>query len=309
MHVQDVLPRDAIPSIDDPSFGPAFFGEDSDEVIVVDGDPPRAYPVRILNYHEVVNDVVAGRPVAVTWCPICWSAVTYDRRVEGRTLTFGVSGKLADDALVLYDRETESEWKQPTGEAINGDLEGERLDMLSTPMVTYGAFRRSHPDGVVLQPVRTSNCSQSLTDVYDMAPYEQYAASGDFGLFGMRGEGPRRTWDREDLDAKTPVLGIEYEGEARGYPLPRVKAAGGVVRDSLGGLDLVVVAIEAGLHSFEDPGFNLEIRDDEVYGDGTTWDPLTGQSAEGRTLRRVRGKHLFAFAWEDAYGPDTFYLE
>ncbi|MFT4947740.1 MAG: hypothetical protein ACI8TL_001989, partial [Natronomonas sp.] len=88
MNVQSVLPKDAIPSIDDPSFGQEFFGDPDDEVIVVDGDPPRAYPVRVLSYHEIVNDVVDGRPVAVTWCPICWSAAVYDRTVDGKTLTF-----------------------------------------------------------------------------------------------------------------------------------------------------------------------------------------------------------------------------
>lgn len=254
MHIQEVLPRDAIPSIDDPVFGLEFFGDDDDEVIVADGDPPRAYPVRILSYHEVVNDTIGDRPVAVTWCPICWSAVTYDRRVEGRTLTFGVSGKLADDALVLYDRETGSEWKQPTGEAIGGDYEGEVLAPLSTPMVTYGEFRDAYPDGVILQPVRANDSAQSPADVYDMAPYEQYAAGDEFGLFGMRDEGRRRTWDRNDLDAKTVVLGIEHGAEVRGYPLPRVEAAGGVVQDSLGGLDLVVVASRVGFYAFEDPG-------------------------------------------------------
>ena len=105
MHVESVLPRDAIPSVDAPEFGPRYVGDPGDEVVVVDAEPPRAYPIRLLSYHEVVNDVLdAGgdrRPIAVTWCPICWSAVVYDRTVAGRTLEFGVSGKLADDALVL----------------------------------------------------------------------------------------------------------------------------------------------------------------------------------------------------------------
>lgn len=104
MHVQDVLPKDAIPSVDDPAFAPSYFGGPDDEMIVVDGpdrddgEPPRAYPLRVLSYHEIVNDEVGGRPIAVTLCPICWSAVVYDRTVDGRTLTLGVSGKLADDA-------------------------------------------------------------------------------------------------------------------------------------------------------------------------------------------------------------------
>jgi len=87
-----VLSRDAIPSIDDTSFGSDYFGEPDDGVLVVESDPPRAYPIRVLSYHEIVNDVVDGDPIAITWCPICWSVIVYDRRVDGRTLTFGTSG-------------------------------------------------------------------------------------------------------------------------------------------------------------------------------------------------------------------------
>ncbi|SDM42655.1 Protein of unknown function [Haloarchaeobius iranensis] len=118
MNVRNVLPRDAIPSVDDPTYDPVaeYDGDGDDEVVVVDGEQARAYPVRYLHYHEIVNaEASDGSPVAVTWCPLCGSAVVYERTVatddgaDPRTLTFGVSGKLADDDLVMYDRETESE--------------------------------------------------------------------------------------------------------------------------------------------------------------------------------------------------------
>ncbi|MFB6219455.1 MAG: DUF3179 domain-containing protein [Halobacteriaceae archaeon] len=302
MNVESVLPRDAIPSIDDPAFDRSYFGDPEDEVVVVEGDPPRAYPVRVLSYHEIANDTVDGRPIAVTWCPICWSAVVYDRTVEGRVLSFGVSGKLADDALVMYDRETETEWKQPTGEAIAGPLAGARLDALPSPVVTYGQFAYDYPDGVVLQPVREGDPRA----VYDMGRYEAYVAGDAFGLYGMRGEGEPRAWDRDDLDPKTVVLGVEAGGEAIGYPLPRVEAAGGAVTDTVGGRDVVVVAAD-GLHAFAAPGFELAVADGEVRGDGTAWDPLTGESGDGRRLDRVPARRLFAFAWQDDHGPDAFY--
>ena len=311
MNVQNVLPRDAIPSIDDPAFGPGYFGDPDDEVIVVEaGDAPaRAYPVRMLSYHEIVNDTVdrGGEtvPIAVTWCPICWSAVVYDRTVEGETLTFGVSGKLADDALVMYDRETGSEWQQPTGECIAGDLEGARLSALAAPMVTYERFREDHPEGVVLQPVRGGGSADAAAAAYDMAPYERYADSAEFGLYGMRGEGPRRAWDRSDIDAKTVVLGIEAGGEAVGYPLPVVEDAG-VVTDTVGGQGVVVTAIE-GLQAFENPGFEFEVRGGQLRADGTAWNPVTGESADGRELDRLPARRLFAFSWQDAHGPDAFY--
>jgi signal peptidase I len=101
VHVRQVIPRDAIPSVDAPTVGGRYHGDPGDRVVAVDADPPRAYPVRYLDYHEVVNDRVTvdgvERAVAVTWCPICGSAVVYDRTVGGQTLEFGVSGKLAVD--------------------------------------------------------------------------------------------------------------------------------------------------------------------------------------------------------------------
>lgn len=313
MTVRDVLPRDAIPSIDDPTFAPSYFGDPDDEVVVVEVDdaPARAYPIRVLSYHEIVNDRVGSRPIAVTWCPICGSAVVYDARVDGRELAFGVSGKLADDALVMYDRETGSEWKQPTGEAIAGDLEGSTLEVVPAPLVTWERFEADHPDGVVLQPVRgTEDGGRGPREIYDTAPYERYEAGEAFGLYGMRGEGERRSWDRTDLDAKTVVLGIEHGGEAVGYPLPRVEAAGGVVTDTVGGLDVVVFAVEGRLHAFENPGLAFERggdTEDAFRADGTVWDPTTGGSADGRRLERVPAVRLYAFAWQDAHGPDAFY--
>jgi hypothetical protein len=284
VNVQDVLPRDAIPSIDDPEFGSGYFGDPEDEVIVVD-----------------------GHPVAVTWCPICWSAVVYDRTVEGETLTFGMSGKLADDALVMCDRETGSEWKQPTGTAIAGELDGTRLAVLPAPMVSRERFAADHPGGVVLQPVRGDGTTQSSREIYDMEPYDRYAEGAEFGLYGMRGEGERRSWDREDLDAKTVVLGVETGDDAVGYPVPRIEAAGGVVTDSVGGRSVAVFATDDGVHAFENPGFTFETRGDSTHADGTTWDGATGASADGRELERVPARRLFAFAWQDAHGPDAFH--
>jgi hypothetical protein len=308
MEIRDVLPRDAIPSVDAPSFGTAYFGESDDEVLVVDGSPPRAYPIRILSAHEIVNDVIDGRPLAVTWCPICWSGAVYDRTVDERVLTFGVSGKLADDALVVYDRETGSEWRQTTGECIAGDLAGTDLEVLPTTTTTWAAFREAHPDGRVLQPPRGGGPSQpSPADAYDMTRYRAYVDREGFGLHAMRGEGEPRTWGREGIDAKTVVLGVERDGEAVGYPLPRVRAAGGVVRDTVGGQDVLVAAVDGHLSAFESPGLDLHVADGGLDGDGTTWNPVTGESADGRALRRLPARTLFAFAWQDAHGPDAFY--
>jgi hypothetical protein len=306
VNVVDVLPCDAIPSIDEPAFAEEYIGDADDDVLVVDlnGAQPRAYPTRILDYHEIVNDDVDGRPVAVTWCPICGSGVVYDACVDGRELTFGVSGKLADDDLVLYDRETGSEWKQSTGEAIAGDLEGERLAVLPAPMTTYGEFREAHPDGVVLQPVEGSTAAARD---YDQSGYAADEEREGFGLAAMRGEGPPREWDREDLAPKTVVLGVEVGDDAVGFPRPRVEAAGGVVTHSVGDTDVVVAATPDGIHAFRSPGFELRGRDGQLVGDGAVWDPVTGESDDGGELERVPARRLYAFSWQDDHGPAAFY--
>lgn len=303
MDVRDILPRDAIPSIDDPTFAREYIGDEDDEVIVVDGDPPRAYPLRILHYHEIVNDTVDGRPIAVTWCPICASAVVYDRRVGDRTLTFGVSGKLADDALVLYDRETDSEWKQSAGQAIAGELNGTALAVVPARHTTWRAFAEGAPHGVVLQPATNRAAGEYRTE-----PYERYFEAEGFGVGVMRGSGPGRTWDRADIGAKTPVLGIEHDGAAVGYPDPVVETAGGVVTDTIGGADIVVFRTETGLTAFENPGYEFAPTTGGFKADGTVWDGMTGEAADGRRLPMYPARRLYAFAWQDDHGSEAFYF-
>jgi hypothetical protein len=316
MNVQQVIPKDAIPSIDDPEFGEEYFGDADDQVLVVESSPPRAYPIRILHYHEIVNDDVGtdgSEPITVTWCPLCASGVVYDRTVKGRTLTFGVSGKLADDDLVMYDRETGSEWKQSSGEAISGEYEGETLRVRTGPMTTWATFRERYPNGVVLQPADAKSEAASETDDpepidYDETPYESYFQSDGFGLGAHRGTGSRE-WNRDDLDPKTVVLGVEVGGEAVGFPLPRIRERGGVGTASVGGTDVVTFATDEGIHAFENSGYDFERTGDDrtLAADRTTWDGATGRAEDGRRLERIPAKRLFAFAWQDDHGPDAFY--
>ncbi len=348
MHVRQVIPRDAIPSVDDPTFGQQYDGGAEDTVVVVEAaSGARAYPTRYLNYHEIVNDDLgvapgesggesgAADPVAVTWCPLCGSAVVYDREVDDdddadRALEFGVSGKLADDDLVMYDRETGSEWKQSSGECIAGDLEGASLSLRPASMVSYREFRSAHPDGVVLQPPGGQSEAAGDGDDpepidYDDAPYDDYVAGEGFGLAAHRRSGSgERDWDRsDDLDPKSVVLGVELGDDAVGFPMARVRDAGGVVRATVGGEDVVVFATEsAGVHAYADPGIAFapsdgdeggrgsEADDDGATGfdgDGAVWSPATGRASDGRRLDRVPSRRLFAFAWQDDHGPDSFY--
>jgi len=147
-------PPDGIPSIDEP------VGVLADSVDWLDGREPvifvsvdgeaRAYPVQIMTWHELVNDVVVDTPITVSYCPLCNSAITYDRRAGGRVLEFGTSGMLYQSAMVMYDRQTESLWSHFTGQAIAGHLVGTELDFIPSSMISWDQFRNDHEDGLVL---------------------------------------------------------------------------------------------------------------------------------------------------------------
>lgn len=165
-------PKDGIASIDQPVFKPL------NEVDLADTEPviglivkgvARAYPLRFLMFHEIVNDVIAGVPVAVTFCPLCNAAIVFDRRVGVSVLEFGTTGKLRSSDLVMYDRTTESWWQQFLGEAIVGELTGTMLDMWPSRLESFAHFRSRAPDGEVLF-LETLNPFRA----YGMNPYAGY---------------------------------------------------------------------------------------------------------------------------------------
>jgi len=148
-------PRDGIPPLDRPTFDEAALAdtwlEPQEPVIVVaEANEARAYPLQILIWHEIVNDTLAGRPVVVTFCPLCNTSLVYDRRVGGRELTFGTTGDLRYSDLVMWDRQTESWWQQATGEAIVGELTAMHLARVPSVVLSYEEFKRAHPHGAVL---------------------------------------------------------------------------------------------------------------------------------------------------------------
>ena len=152
-------PKDGIPALDDPQFisvADEARIEEREAVIAVemDGETPRAYPIRYLTWHEIVNDEIGGVPVAVTFCPLCNSGITFDRRVEGRVLSFGVSGKLRNSDMVMYDRQTESWWQQAIGTGIVGEMTGVELTQMPTWMESWAEFSTRNPDGLVMDQPR-----------------------------------------------------------------------------------------------------------------------------------------------------------
>jgi hypothetical protein len=180
-------PRDGIPPIDRPQFKPAAEVKDigkREPVIVFPLDEnARAYPLRVLMWHEIVNDTVAGRPVTVTYCPLCNASLVFDRRVAGRILDFGTTGLLRNSDLVMWDRQTESWWQQFSGEAIVGNYVGTSLKLLPSRMLSYGEFVARWPHGQVLVPE-----NQNLRP-YGRNPYVKYDESLTPFLF--RGELPK----------------------------------------------------------------------------------------------------------------------
>lgn len=179
-------PKDGIPAIDRPSFKAIGEIQDvasQDPVIGLEiaGDA-RAYPLRVLIWHEIVNDTVGGVPVAVTYCPLCNAAIVFDRRVGNRILDFGTTGKLRKSDLVMYDRQTESWWQQFTGEAIVGELVGQTLELLPARLESFSDFRQRHPGGKVLVP------NEDSARAYGRNPYAGYDSA--VRPFLYRGEFP-----------------------------------------------------------------------------------------------------------------------
>jgi hypothetical protein len=147
--------KDGIPAIDRPVFTEPRSAEKwlrSNEPVIslVINNHSRAYPLQILIWHEIINDTVAGVPVAVTFCPLCYSANVFDRRVDERSYSFGVSGMLRHSDMVMYDRQTESLWQQISGEAIVGDMVGSQLKRLPAQIISFMQFRSSYKKTLVL---------------------------------------------------------------------------------------------------------------------------------------------------------------
>ena len=166
-------PKDGIPAIDDPKLVPVeeadgFLSGREPVAVLEAGGETRAYPLQILIWHEIVNDEIGGRPVAVTFCPLCNSTVAFSREVDGEVLDFATTGKLRNSDLVMYDRQSESWWQQLTAEAIVGELTGTQLDLLPSQILSWEQFKQRAPDGSVLS--RDTGFDRS----YGTNPYAGY---------------------------------------------------------------------------------------------------------------------------------------
>lgn len=313
--------KDGIPAIDEPEFvsttAAAQWLSPKEPVITLEhGGEARAYPLQILLYHEIVNDRVAGTPVTVTFCPLCYSAIVFDRRVNGTTLDFGTTGRVRKSDLVMYDRQSESWWQQLTGTGIIGNYTGTTLVRLPSMITSFESFRTSYPAGRVLSKATGSNRP------YGNNPYPGYDDISSTPFLLNETPDPR-------LPPMERILALQTGERQRIYPFSVLRIQP-VINDRLNGRAVAIFSkadvlsavdaaairhsqetLMAAAFSRELNGSTLTFRQDgdrivdtgtesvwNIYGKAVSG-PLTGQS-----LTAVDSGIHFAFAWL-AFYPQT----
>ena len=319
--IKFVIPRDNIPSIDNPKFvapsEASAWLKDVEPVVAmeVDGDA-RAYPLQILTWHEIVNDDIGDVSVAVTFCPLCNSAIAFHRRLDGELLEFGISGNLRNSDLIMYDRQSHTWWQQFTGEGIVGKYAGRTLEHLPASIVSFADFAEAYPQGKVLSR------DTGYVRQYGRNPYAGYdTADGNPFLF------------RGDLDGRLlpveRVIAVTLGDADVAFPLTILQDEGAINYDS--GEHSIAVFHKFGTTSALDASSIAESRDVGAAGvfdslldnqkltfgvndgkivdeqTGSTWDILgnaVGGPLAGKSLTPVvHGSH-FWFAWA-VFKPDT----
>ena len=315
--------KDGIPSIDKPAMESVEAAADwlsgrSPVIAVEIEDDARAYPLAILMWHEIANDEIAGIPVAVTFCPLCNSSITFDRSVNGEVLEFGVSGLLRNSDLIMFDRQTETWWQQLTGEGLAGDYAGTILDIVPSQVVSFGSFAERYPEGMVLS--RETGFNRQ----YGVNPYRDYDSRGGTP-FLFRGE----------LDLRLPsavdhVLAAKIDDSAIAYPFDSLRRER-VINDIVANTPIVVFyqsgvasalgdyiidnARDMGTAGMYEATLNGVALRFSANADGTfrdeatesTWnaygEAIAGE-LEGSQLRMINAFPHFWFAWA-AFYPET----
>lgn len=312
------VPRDGIPPIDSPEFDTVDVARDwlqpqSPVVAFSLNGIARAYPLAIMTRHEIVNDVVGGEPVAVTFCPLCNSAIVFERTVDDQVFRFGVSGLLRNSDLIMWDDITQSWWQQFTGTGIVGQYTGHQLTTLPSQVVGFGAFAEQYPDGEVLSPGSRT---------YGSNPYVGYDSSDSPFLF----RGP--VDDR--LFATSRVLAGVIDGVPVAYPFETL-AEVGVINDTVGSQEVVAFwqpgatsaldrsdidsSQDVGMAALYDRALDEQvltfvrdtegvIRDEQTGSAWNVFGTATEGELAGQQLRQRLAAPHFWFAWA-AFQPDT----
>jgi hypothetical protein len=295
-------PKDGIPPIDEPKFVSAREAErflhDEDVVFGVNREGlVRAYPQHVLVWHEVVNETSGGGPVSITYCPLTGSAIGFFGSLRGTSTTFGTSGKLLNSNLVMYDRQSDSEWPQILGAAITGPRKGTRLNGFPVVWTTWGRWKAAFPKTEVLSR------STGALRAYGTDPYGSYRRDG---TYYQRGGPMFPVLSRDErLPDKHVVIGVEHGGHAAAVSKDTLRKNRLAVL-KLGGHDVVVIYDEAldDALAYEAGGKRFSARDGEVVdASGATWD-VWGTSSRGDQLEFVSSFDVMWFAWH-AFHPDA----
>jgi len=220
--------KDGIPSIDDPKFISVLqaneFLKDNEagQGLCIKNDC-KFYPYQILVWHEIANDTVGGEPVLITYCPLCLTGIVFERKLEGKLVEFGTSGKLWKSNLVMYNRaediKKESLWSQILGEAVVGEFTGTKLKIIPSDIIKYGEWKKLHPDTLVLSK------DTGFKRTYGYDPYGNYYTSSEVS-FGA-------DFDDKRLHPKEFILGIEIKGKYKAYQSSTLKP--GQTKDTFNG--------------------------------------------------------------------------
>jgi Protein of unknown function (DUF3179) len=304
-------PPDGIPSIDDPKFISIQVAdkylEDSDLVLGlnINGDI-RAYPLQILVWHEIVNDNVGGVPVAVTYCPLCFTnqvfnSTVVDDKGQATTLEFGTSGKLYNSNLVMYDRTTKSLWSQAMSQAIVGKLAGVKLERMPFDVANWKEWKQLYPDSKVLSKDTGS------TRPYGADPYGDYYTNGDV-LFPVSNGDDR-------LGLKQIVIGLENKGQYKAYKLQEIENKK-ILNDQVNGKPIALLSLHPFMIRAYDPVVDRQVLEfsynakDQNFIDtqtGSLWNfegkAVSGQM-KGKQLTRLPFDDGFWFEWV-AFHPTT----
>ena len=296
-------PKDGIPSIDNPKFVPVSesqFVPDTTFVIGLDiNGEKRAYPLFIMVWHEIVNDSVGGVPVAVTYCPLCFTNQVFERVIDGKEVEFGTSGKLYNSNLVMYDRLTDSYWSQALGVAITGELTGYELKRIPFDVISWADWKTLHPDTLVL----TTETGHIRS--YGVDPYGDYYTDPRI-IFPVDHKDDR-------MHPKEIILGFYEEEVYKAYKQEDVESAI-VINDKINTQSMMLVSLFSGdsrafdrtvdgkvltFDFVDDVIIDLESKSEWNY-DGVA---ISG-SMEGIQLVRLPFNPGFWFEWV-AFHPDT----
>ena len=292
--------KDGIPALTEPLFigaGAANYVSDDDLVLgYVVGDEARAYPHSILDWHEIINDQIGGVNISVTYCPLTGTGIGWNREINGKVTSFGVSGLLYNSNLIPYDRETDSNWSQIRLDCVNGNLSGTEIETYALVETTWKTWKEMYPDTKVVSSSTGYNRS------YGVYPYGSYRTNHDYLIFPVANKDNR-------FENKDRVHGIVMKGNARVYPLTAFGNEVQVIQDQFEGEDFVVAGNgedNFAVSFLRDPGDGTLLSFTAVQdqypvvmtdGEGNQWDVLGTAVSGPRQGTRLTHARSFIGYW------------